>query len=895
MRSILLACLLVLAGVLPAQGAKVLWFPFDHDENPPDCGFGCYSGHGGSDYKCPQGTNVYAASGGTVVTAIGDVPGQVCDSPNYGNYVKIQNDGQQLQVIEAHLLQGSVVVYAGQTVIAGQYIGKSSNSGYTLARNEDDEYECGIGDAYHLHFEVRALIDGVWTAVNPYTHDGGLWTDPLLYGDDTPPPPPQPTFVCSYVSKSITPAGPYYPGAAIQCEIRFKNEGTGTWLPTAGPQYVELASCNGSAVIGESFVNYPYDSGLGWKNHYVPDTFIQNDTQPEETATFQFSGRIRSDATPGSHDVYFGPCFNGAIMPGWGQAHFTVAVQNPPPAYACSYVSNSATITPSGPYHPGDLIQFGMLFKNEGSATWQKTQGSNYVVLAACDADGNIGPSPFNMPYDTGLGWLAQSTPGVFDNASVTPGTNANFTFAGRIRPDATAGSYSVFFAPSHDGAVISGWTGCRYDFTVTAMPAAGEPYNAWIAVGDYNGGGKADVAFLDRRGVGYLRIDYGENGFGVLEGSYGYYGTSSAVWICAGDYNGDGYSDYTQVDHNYQHGTLMVNYGSDLQSGFDGFYDWYGTAASIQSCPGDYNGDGYTDYAQRDPTYQHGTLTVNYGPNIENGFETFLDWYGTSTSILPCPADYNGDGYTDYAQFDPGSQHGTLAVNNGPDLSNGFETTLDWYGTSSGTLPCPADYNGDNYDDYAQYEQGTGYWRINNGPDLSNGFETALPYYGISPNIQPCPGDYDGDGVADIATFNRSTGVFAINYAANGFVNGIDVFATMRPDLWPMTYERMIPGDPYPSHPEPPKLVFSAYPNPFRGESILQFVLAEPRQAEVGVFDPSGRLITRLHSGLLPAGQSNLRWNGTLRNGQPAPAGVFFLRLATPDTLLTRRIVRLR
>lgn len=457
-----------------------------------------------------------------------------------------------------------------------------------------------------------------------------------------------------------------------------------------------------------------------------------------------------------------------------------------PATFACSYVANSATITPSVSYHPGDLIQFGMLFKNEGSATWQKTPGSNYVVLAACDADGNIGASPFNMPYDTGLGWLAQSTPGCFDNAAVAPGTNANLAFAGRIRPDATAGSYSVFFAPSHDGAVIPGWTGCRFDFTVTAMPAAEEPYNAWIAVGDYNGGGKADLAILDRRGVGSLRIDYGENGFGVLDASYDNYGTPTAVWICAGNYNGDGYSDYTQFEPGYQHGTLKINQGSTLSGGFDASYDWYGTATSIKCCPGDYNGDGYTDYAQLDPTYQHGTLMVNYGPNIENGFETFLDYYGTSANILPCPADYNGDGYTDYAQFDPGSQQGTLAVNYGYDLSDGFVLPpFNYYGTSTGILPCPADYNGDGYDDYAQYEQNTGYFRINYGPDLSDGFgqncANCYPNYGISSDIQPCAGDYDGDGKADFASFNRSTGVFAINYGADGFANGFDAIIMMR------------------------------------------------------------------------------------------------------------------
>ncbi|MFA6512437.1 MAG: peptidoglycan DD-metalloendopeptidase family protein [Patescibacteria group bacterium] len=169
-----------------AQAAKVLWFPFDYPISVT-CGFGCYTvpiHHDGVDYSCPEGTSLYAAIGGTVKKVVNSVSGQVCSSPNFGNYVLIENTQYGVQVIEAHMLAGSITVVEGQVITAGQYIGKSSNSGYTMTL-VNGVYKCGYGGGHHLHLETRVLINGRWVAVDPYIYNGGLWTSPLQYGNDS--------------------------------------------------------------------------------------------------------------------------------------------------------------------------------------------------------------------------------------------------------------------------------------------------------------------------------------------------------------------------------------------------------------------------------------------------------------------------------------------------------------------------------------------------------------------------------------------------------------------------------------------------------------------------------------------------------------------------------------
>ena len=89
--------------------------------------------HGALDYGVPEGTPVYAAADGVVITTANL-------TYSYGTYVVIQHAGG-LQSWYAHGTRGSISVSPGQTVSRGQQIMKSGNTGNSSGA--------------HLHFEVR--------------------------------------------------------------------------------------------------------------------------------------------------------------------------------------------------------------------------------------------------------------------------------------------------------------------------------------------------------------------------------------------------------------------------------------------------------------------------------------------------------------------------------------------------------------------------------------------------------------------------------------------------------------------------------------------------------------------------------------------------------------------
>ncbi len=80
------------------------------------------------------------------------------------------------------------------------------------------------------------------------------------------------------------------------------------------------------------------------------------------------------------------------------------------------------------------------------------------------------------------------------------------------------------------------------------------------------------------------------------------------------------------------------------------------------------------------------------------------------------------------------------------------------------------------------------------------------------------------------------------------------------------------------------------AVPNPFNPETRISYVLAQPGFVRLGVYDVTGRLVTRLVSEDQSAGEYVVEWKaGEL------PSGVYFCRFETGDVRLTRKMLLLR
>lgn len=125
----------------------------------------------------------------------------------------------------------------------------------------------------------------------------------------------------------------------------------------------------------------------------------------------------------------------------------------------------------------------------------------------------------------------------------------------------------------------------------------------------------------------------------------------------------------------------------------------------------------------------------------------------------VPVPGDYNGDGTTDYAVYRPTTGEWHLSVNS--------VVTVTTLGGAVGDMPVPADYDNDNKDDIAIFRPSTGRWSIlksGSGNSLSETFWGLL-------NDVPVPGDYDGDGSYDIAVWRPSEGRWYIIRSTAGIV----------------------------------------------------------------------------------------------------------------------------
>jgi hypothetical protein len=99
------------------------------------------------------------------------------------------------------------------------------------------------------------------------------------------------------------------------------------------------------------------------------------------------------------------------------------------------------------------------------------------------------------------------------------------------------------------------------------------------------------------------------------------------------------------------------------------------------------------------------------------------------------------------------------------------------------------------------------------------------------------------------------------------------------------------VPGDVGAEQP----VLHSVSPNPVRAGASLRFSMPRAGRAHLGVYDVSGRLVSVLLDGPLPAGEHEATWRGLGRSGGELPSGVYFARLLAPAGQATRKLVLLR
>lgn len=160
---------------------------------------------------------------------------------------------------------------------------------------------------------------------------------------------------------------------------------------------------------------------------------------------------------------------------------------------------------------------------------------------------------------------------------------------------------------------------------------------------------------------------------------------------------------------------------------------------------------------------------------------------------------------------------------------------------------------------------------------------------------------DTDGDGLLETVAIERNMTVDAPEFVGVDVPTGFtDLLVT---PLGGMTQAFI--ADRFSYAPLPPVApvgaagaVFSfasPSPNPSSGAVAFRYMLPADGAARAGVFGTDGRLVRTLLDGFANGGEGVVTWDGRNAAGQPAPAGVYFVKMTQGARSITSRVAIVR
>ncbi len=84
-------------------------------------------------------------------------------------------------------------------------------------------------------------------------------------------------------------------------------------------------------------------------------------------------------------------------------------------------------------------------------------------------------------------------------------------------------------------------------------------------------------------------------------------------------------------------------------------------------------------------------------------------------------------------------------------------------------------------------------------------------------------------------------------------------------------------------------------YPNPFNPETVIEYSVRSGQRVTIEVFNTLGQRVGILVDDYIPAGNHSVRWDGTDFSGNAVASGVYFYRLRSAETEITRKMMLLK
>jgi hypothetical protein len=470
------------------------------------------------------------------------------------------------------------------------------------------------------------------------------------------------------------------------------------------------------------------------------------------------------------------------------------------------------------------------------------------------------------------------------------------------------------------------------------AGSAIGEKMGSSLAcVGDVNGDGLSDFAVgavgrtVDDANEGAVYIYYGAADIAsepdvVLHENKddAKYGWSVA---CAGDVNGDGYSDIAigapfYVQTLPEQGAVFAYFGgpSGLVPNYAHWslgleaYDQYGTAVAGT----DANGDGRGDIAVGAPyadsiTPEGGTVRI-WIQYLGGGWVIYSTLRGSQINgrfgtSLGNRGDVDGDQFSDIAigspeYINPESDEGTFFVFPGQPTS-GIDRSVQQERVEGPTLLAllNASDEDNQFQLRARLRTPLGRGRVRFQYDVAP-VGTIFPGpIGVTTVTWrdtgvPVPGQ--GSRLTFRRTVSGLTPETAYHWRARYHFDspyfGTSRWMTLARDSAHETDFRTAPSVvAVPSTDAPAQgYALSTWPNPSRDRMEIRFELPQRAKTVVSVYDVQGRKVASLLEGEIDAGAHRTVWDGRTTRGSRAAAGTYFLRLQSGGREETAKLVRI-
>jgi len=484
------------------------------------------------------------------------------------------------------------------------------------------------------------------------------------------------------------------------------------------PYAVATSDVNGDGIPDLVTANYESDTVsvlLGKPDGtFAPSVAYDVDAQPQSIVIGDFNGDTRLDIAVGSTNTI-------SILEGTGDGSFKPAVE---------YIADR------GPYTlaAGDV------------------NGDNISDLVVVNYNSN------NVSILLGS---AQSGVQLITGNDLSVGTNPVFAavgdFNGDGRLDLAIANEGTNEHAAYEASILSG-NGDGTFQTAVHYQLNGKPSS--LAIGDFNGDGKWDVAVTDSE-ANQVSILCGKgDGTFDLSGTYAV-GTSPSS-IAAGDFNGDGKPDLAVAN-------LLGNSVSILLGTGDGQFTPavnYGTGGFTQSVViADFNNDGKQDVAVASyiPDTDVNQVSVLQG-NGDGTLKASIQYEVGDQPLSAIVADFNGDGKQDTAVANFGEQSISLLLGKG---DGKFEEAVRY---STGKKPISiavGDFNGDGKPDIVvanSGQDGNGSYPISVLMGKGDGtFQPAVHHLVSAQPRAVVVGDFNGDGKLDVVVANDGASTLAV------------------------------------------------------------------------------------------------------------------------------------